>query len=118
MQRSLCPISSTLDIAGDRWTFVILRDMLTGKSRYAQFLQSPERITTNVLAARLKEMEQNGLVTKTPYQTKPMRYEYALSEKGRMLQGVLQQMCLWANRYVPGTWEAPEKFMQPVRDKR
>ncbi len=51
--RSGCPIATTLDMIGDRWTLVILRDMINGKSRFSEFLDSPERITTSVLAARL-----------------------------------------------------------------
>ncbi|WP_217701955.1 helix-turn-helix domain-containing protein [Phaeobacter sp. HF9A] len=111
MQRSECPISTTLDLVGDRWTLVILRDMLNGKTRYAQFLDSPERITTNVLAVRLKQMEADGLILKTPYQLKPRRYEYVLTEQGRALHGVLKEMCRWANAYYPKTWTPPEDFM-------
>lgn len=118
MQRSPCPIATTLDIVGDRWTLVILRDLLTGKRRYSQFLASPERITTNVLAARLKQMEADGLVTRAPYQTKPRRYEYTLTDKGLHLQGVLQQMCVWANEHVPGTWQPPTWFMELVGSRK
>lgn len=115
MHRSGCPIASTLDLVGDRWSLVILRDLLNGKKRYAQFLESPERITTNVLAARLKQLEADGLVIKHPYQKKPQRFEYTLTEKGRMLHGVLQEMVRWANQYVPGTWVPPDAFMRPVQ---
>ena len=62
--RSGCPVATTLDIVGDRWTLVILRDMLNGKRRFSQFLDSPERITTNVLTDRLSLMERAGLVQK------------------------------------------------------
>ena len=113
-RRSLCPIASTLDIVGDRWTLVILRDMLTGKKRYSEFLDSPERITTNVLAARLTHMEAMGLVKRRAYQPKPKRYEYLLTEKGRMLHPILQSMCRWGNRFMPDTWIPPEAFMRAV----
>ena len=110
--RSDCPIATTLAFVGDRWTLVIVRDMLTGKKRFAEFLDSPERITTNVLTDRLTRMEQGGLVQKTAYQTNPVRYEYELTEKGVALHPLLQDMCRWANQYEPQTWTPPKSFMR------
>lgn len=112
--RSGCPIATTLDIVGDRWTLVLLRDMLNGKAKYSEFLASPERITTNVLADRLLKMEAAGLIEKRLYQTRPERFDYALTPKGRGLHPVVREMCLWANRHVPGTWVAPESFMRDL----
>ena len=109
--RSPCPIATTLDIVGDRWTLVVLRDLLTGKKRFSEFLTSPEGIATNVLSDRLALIEQAGLVTKAPYQLRPKRFEYTLTSKGEALLPVLQEMCHWANRYIPGTWTPPESFM-------
>lgn len=110
--RSGCPIATTLDLIGDRWTLVILRDMLTGKSRYSEFMASPEGITTNILADRLGKMEANGLVAKKPYQLRPKRFAYELTEMGQELHPVLQEICRWANRNIPDTWVPPESFMQ------
>ena len=110
--RSGCPIATTLDIVGDRWTLVILRDMINGKSKYSEFLVSPEGITTNVLADRLSKMEANGLVRKQIYQNRPQRYAYELTEKGRALLPIMQEICRWANRYIPETWTPPESFMR------
>lgn len=110
--RSGCPIATTLDLVGDRWSLVIVRDMVLGKARFGDFLTSPEHVPTNILAARLKRMEQAGLVVKYAYQTRPARYEYRLSDKGMALLPVLQDMCRWANAHVPGTWIPPESFMQ------
>jgi len=109
--RSGCPIATTLEIVGDRWSLVILRDMVVGKKRFSEFLASPERITTNVLTDRLESMVRAGLVVKTPYQRRPPRYEYELSEKGEALLPVLQAMCRWANRFIPDTWRPPDSFM-------
>lgn len=109
--RSGCPIASTLDIVGDRWTLVILRDLLNGKSRFSQFLSSPERITTNILTDRLVAMEAAGLVTKSPYQARPKRFEYKLTRRGEALLPLLQEMCHWANAHIPGTWTPPASFM-------
>lgn len=109
--RSGCPVATTLDIVGDRWTLVVLRDMLTGKRRFSEFLASPEKIATNVLTDRLALMERAGLVAKAAYQARPKRFEYSLTQKGEAFLPLLQEMCRWANRYVPGTWTAPESFM-------
>ena len=109
--RSGCPIATTLDIVGDRWTLVILRDLITGKSRFSEFLASPEKITTNILTDRLASLEGSGLATKKPYQQNPPRFAYSLTPKGEALLPVLQEMCRWANAHVPGTWTPPESFM-------
>jgi len=109
--RSDCPIATILAYVGDRWTLVVVRDMLNGKKRFAEFLASPERITTNVLADRLALMVDVGLAEKTPYQSRPTRFEYVLTEKGNALLPLLQEMCRWANRFEPQTWTAPESFM-------
>jgi len=110
--RSGCPIASTLDIVGDRWTLVLLRDLLNGKRRFSEFLESPERITTNVLTDRLAKMEGAGLVAKTPYQERPLRHEYSLTAKGEGLLPVLQAVCRWANQYLEDTWVPPDSFMR------
>ncbi len=109
--RSDCPIATTLTFVGDRWTLVIVRDMLNGKKRFAEFLDSPERITTNVLTDRLNRMEQGGPVQKSAYLTNPIRFEYELTKKGIALHPMLQDMCRWANKYEPQTWTPPKSFM-------
>ena len=111
-QRSGCPISTSLEGIGDRWTLVIVRDMVLGKKRFAEFLASPERITTNILTDRLAMMEQLGLVQKKPYQKRPLRFAYSLTPKGLGLLPVLQEMCRWGNHHIPGTWIPPESFMK------
>ena len=75
-ERSGCPIATTLDLVGDKWSLVIVRDMVVGKKRFGEFLDSPEGITTNILANRLRRMEKAGLVSKRPYQTNPPRFDY------------------------------------------
>lgn len=111
-QRSDCPIATTLDLVGDKWTLVIVRDMVTGKTRYGDFLASPEGITTNILADRLKRLTDTGLVIKEAYQLNPVRHEYHLTDKGFELLPVLQEMCRWANRHVADTWAPPSWFME------
>ena len=110
--RSPCPIASTLDTLGDKWTLVVVRDLLVGKSRYGEFLDSPEGLSTNILADRLKTLENSGLVSKAPYGNSETRNAYTLTEKGEALLPVLQEMCRWGNRFLPGTWVPPTFFME------
>lgn len=109
--RSGCPIATSLDLVGDRWTLVILRDMINGKTRFSEFLASPERIATNILADRLALIEAAGLARRKAYRRRPKRFEYQLTEKGRDLLPVMQAYCRWANKYYPKTWIPPESFM-------
>lgn len=115
--RSGCPIATTLDLVGDRWSLVILRDLMMGKSRYSDLLSSPEGITTNILATRLETMRATGLVTRAPYQERPVRHAYTLTDKGWALHPVLLAMCDWANAYYPDTWPTPEKFRKFAEER-
>ncbi len=99
----MCPITSLLDAIGDKWTLLVVRDLFLGKRRYAQFIDSKEKIPTNILAERLKRIEEFGLVTKSPYQTNPVRFEYSLTEKGKALEPILNEMARWGLRYIKGT---------------
>lgn len=110
--RSGCPIASSLDQLGDRWTLVILRDLANGKSRYNQFLDGPERIATNILRDRLVAMERDGLVRRSLYEHRPRRYQYVLTEKGAALLPVLQAFCRWAVVHLPDRWKPPARFMR------
>ena len=102
-ERSCCPIACSLDLLGDKWTLLVIRDLLLGKKRFQEFLESPERIATNVLADRLKKIETAGLVIQQIYQQKPVRYEYVLTKKGDDLKFVLQALVKWGQTYCPGT---------------
>ena len=115
--RSHCPIASSLDLLGDRWTLVVIRDaLLFGKTRFADFLASPEGISTNLLTDRLKRLEREGLLERRPYQQRPPRYEYVVAQKGRDLLPVLIELVRWANRHIPDTKKPPqwmvEKFVR------
>jgi DNA-binding HxlR family transcriptional regulator len=110
--RSLCAIATSLDVVGDRWTLVIVRDLINGKSKYAELAESPERIPTNILATRLADMAAAGLITRRAYQRHPTRYAYALTLRGEGLLPVLQAFCRWANAEYPKTWRPPRSFMQ------
>ena len=101
--RSKCPVSCVLDLLGDKWTLLLVRDLLLGKTTYTEFQRSPEGIPTNILAERLKRLQAAGIIEKTPYQQRPLRYQYLLTRKGRDLYPVLSAMIDWGNRYVEGT---------------
>jgi DNA-binding HxlR family transcriptional regulator len=103
LARSLCPIASTLDLVGDKWSLLIIRDMLHGKRTYGELLDSPERIPTNILADRLKRLEQAGIISRAAYQERPVRHAYALTDKGRDLGEVLLALVRWGKRHIPGT---------------
>ena len=110
-ERSGCPIASTLDIIGDRWTLVLIRDLLNGKKRFSEFLESPEHITASVLTARLKALEASGIIEKQAYILRPKRFEYVLTDSGRHLAPILQAICHWGNEFIKDTWVAPSSFM-------
>jgi DNA-binding HxlR family transcriptional regulator len=103
MQRSMCPVASTLDLVGDKWSLLVIRDLLHGKRTYSELLASPEGIPTNILADRLRRLAQAELIVSTPYQERPVRYAYALSEKGRELGDVVLALVRWGKRHIPGT---------------
>jgi DNA-binding HxlR family transcriptional regulator len=104
LKRSACPIANVLDLVGDRWSLLIVRDMLIyDKHRYGDFLAADEGITTNILADRLKRLEQYGLIEKTPYQHNPIRHDYHLTEKGRDLRPMVMEMVNWGLKHIPGT---------------
>jgi DNA-binding HxlR family transcriptional regulator len=101
-QRSDCAVACTLDLIGDKWTLLIIRDMFFGKTRYKEFQDSEEGIPTNILVSRLRKLEQAGLIAKTPYQKNPVRHEYRLTEAGRSLGPILQSIINWAGEHIPG----------------
>ncbi len=106
--RSPCPIAGALDILGDTWTLLVLRDLLFyDKHRFADFLHSPEGISTNILAERLKRLETCGLVERRRYQDRPPRDEYYVTRRGHDLLPVLRELIAWGQRHVPGVAQRP-----------
>lgn len=103
-RRSPCPIACSLDLIGDRWTLLVIRDMMFfGKQRFEEFLDSPEGISTNILANRLKSLEDMGLVEKHPYSNHPRRMNYQLTERGKSLRHVLRSLIVWGLKQIPNT---------------
>jgi DNA-binding HxlR family transcriptional regulator len=92
-----------LDLVGDKWTLLIVRDMLSGKSHFKEFLASPEKIATNILAERLARLASNGLVERYPSSDIAGREAYRLTEKGRSLRGLMAQLKAWGLDHIDGT---------------
>jgi DNA-binding HxlR family transcriptional regulator len=101
--RSVCPIANTLDLVGDKWSLLVVRDLLHGKKTYGELLDCPERIPTNILADRLRRLEDSGLIESSAYQERPIRYAYTLTQKGAALGDILLALVKWGKRYIPGT---------------
>ena len=102
-ERSMCAIANSLDILGDKWSLLVVRDLLHGKRTYGELAHSPEGIPTNILADRLKRLESAGIVNSAPYQERPVRYAYTLTPKGNALGEVLLAFVRWGKQYIPGT---------------
>lgn len=101
--RSPCPVACALDICGDRWTLLVIRDLMFGRSRFKDFSASPERIPTNILAERLQRLIRHGLAEKVPAEDGSMRFGYRLTEKGFSLGPVLEAMRDWGLKWEPST---------------
>lgn len=111
--RSMCPVSSVLDIIGDKWTLLVVRDlMFLGKRMYNELADSMEKIPTNILADRLKKLEAADIIEKKPYQEKPVRYAYTLTKRGEALRPTLVALATWGNSYIAGTVKTPKEFME------
>jgi DNA-binding HxlR family transcriptional regulator len=102
-RRSQCAIANTLDLVGDKWSLLVVRDMLHGKRTYGELVDSPEGIPTNILADRLRRLEAAEIITSSAYQERPTRYAYALTDKGRDLGKVLLALVRWGRTHIPGT---------------
>jgi len=117
-RRSDCPISFALDVFGDRWTLLVIRDLLfKGKRRYQDFCESEEGIATNVLADRLKRLEATGLITRDVAARNAGGVTYHLTAKGLDLAPMLVEMILWSAAHDPDTAAAPE-FVKTARNDR
>lgn len=96
-----CPVARTLDLIGERWTILLLRDLLLhGPRRFQDFQTSMPGVAPNTLSARLKAMEDNELVRRELYNEHPPRLEYVLTDKGKSLGPVLKAMRDWGNKHL------------------
>jgi DNA-binding HxlR family transcriptional regulator len=103
-RRSDCAIAGTLDIVGDRWSLLIVRDLLFQEPlRYGDLAASHEAIPTNTLADRLRKLEDADIVSRQRYSDHPPRYTYRLTSRGRAFAPVLDALASWGTEYLPGT---------------
>ena len=110
--QELCSVARTLEIVGDRWTWLVVRDAFLGVSRFAEFRQSLG-IAANVLADRLERLVAEGVLERVPYSERPTRYEYRLTEKGRDLFTALNAIREWGDRHVS---PAPMRLLRRQTD--
>jgi len=100
--RSYCPINLSLEIFGDTWTLLVLRDMMfAGKRHFRELLQSDERIASNILADRLARLVEHGVLTKSDDPSHKQKAVYSLTEKGIALLPIIVQIGAWGSRWVP-----------------
>ena len=99
--RSNCPVANTLDIIGDRWTLLIVRDLCKGKSRYSEFLASGEKIPTNILANRLKTLQESNIIKRKLYSEHQSRFEYELTDEGKKLGEIVKMLYQWGKKHLP-----------------
>ena len=96
-----CPVARTLDLIGERWTILLLRDLLLrGPRRFQDFQDSLPGVAPNTLSARLKSLEENGLVQRRLYTDRPPRLEYFLTEKGKSLGPVVKALREWGAKHA------------------
>lgn len=102
-RRSLCPIACALDLVGDRWTLLVVRDLFFGKSRFKDFVNSPEGIPTNILSARLERLVSKKIAERVPATVGGKHFAYRLTKKGESLKPILRAMRDWGLEWEEGT---------------
>jgi len=117
-RRSDCPISSSLDIWGDKWSLLIIRDLMDAKEcTYGDFLKSPEKIATNILAARLQNLEENKLIEKLEHPDSKAKVLYKLTRKGIDLVPIMIEISLWAEKYFSIPEDRKAMLKEVKKDK-
>jgi DNA-binding HxlR family transcriptional regulator len=102
-RRSDCAVACTLDLVGDRWTLLVVRDLVSGKRYFDEFLRSPEGIATNVLSARLTALQQGGFIEKMSDPSDQRRHAYQFTKEGLALRELLGSVASWGHKYLPAT---------------
>jgi len=116
--RSACPVTFALNMFGDKWSLLIVRDlMFRGRTTYGEFLGAGEGISTNILANRLKSMEADGIIHKTRDLEDRKKYNYGLTEKGLKLMPILLEMIRWSGEFDSNTG-APKDFLERLENDR
>ena len=117
-KRSECPISCSLDIFGDKWSLLIIRDlMFFQKSTYGDFLKSAEGIATNILASRLQSLEENNLIKKLEHPDSKAKVLYQLTQKAIDLLPIIVEIHLWADKYLGTPADIKTMLKEAKKDK-
>jgi DNA-binding HxlR family transcriptional regulator len=117
-KRSDCPVSSSLDVLGDKWSLLIIRDLMDAKEcTYGDFLKSPEGIATNILATRLQNLEENKLIEKLEHPDSKAKVLYKLTRKGIDLIPVMIEISLWAEKYFSIPTDRKAMLKEVKKDK-
>ena len=117
-KRSDCPVSCSLDIWGDKWSLLLVRDLMFSKQcTYGDFLKSDEKIATNILASRLQTLEENGIITKSDHPDSKAKYLYKLTQKGIDLLPLMIEINLWAEKYFTIPAERKAMLKEVKKDK-
>ena len=117
-RRSDCPISSSLDIFGDKWSLLIIRDLMFAKEcTYGDFLKAPERIATNILASRLHVLEENKIIEKLDHPESKAKVLYRLTKKGIDLLPIMIEINLWAEKYFTIPEDRKAMLKEVKKDK-
>jgi DNA-binding HxlR family transcriptional regulator len=113
-RRSPCPVSCSLDIFGDKWTLLIIRDLIFGRSRFKEMAMSPEKPPTNILTERLNRLVSSGILEKTPSKDGTKHLAYKLTDKGLALKPILESIRNWGLNWLP---ETEAKLSSVVKEK-
>jgi len=117
-RRSACPIAYALDLFGDRWTLLVLRDLILGRKRYFQdFLEAGEGIATNVLTDRLRRLEEAGMLTREPDPEDGKRVVYRPTAKANDTLPIMLEIIAWSARHDPET-PVSDALLERIREKR
>jgi DNA-binding HxlR family transcriptional regulator len=111
-KRSPCPVACALDLLGDKWTLLVVRDLWFGRTRFKDFMASPEGIPTNILSDRLERLVQHGVVDRVPAKDGTKRLGYELTEKGKALELVLKSLRDWSL-----AWDANAEALMGISEK-
>ena len=102
-RRSVCPVACTLDVVGDKWTLLVIRDLMFGRSHFKEFLQSPEGIATNILSNRLTRLLEHEIIETYASEMHPGRDAYRLTRKGKSLGKIVRAVADWGLANLKGT---------------
>ncbi|PQO41647.1 winged helix-turn-helix transcriptional regulator [Blastopirellula marina] len=116
-RRSDCPVACTLDLLGDKWTLLVVRDLVLGKRRFDEFLNSPEGIASNILASRLKMLTERGYLTREQDPNDRRQALYALTEQGESLRKLVSLVAQWGEDHFPDTTRDPAQVIVRKRKK-